>query len=193
MSVSRQINRRINRGSTNIPAMGSSDVIVKKMTLSSQHIGTGAGIIVPLNTTIDTTLVQSTPFAEFASFAARYQQYRVRSLRLKACASQKATTLNNYGCAVYISDFIGASVPASAAQVLSDEGSIQVNSSSDFTFVATWNKNPNARLWTPTSAAISTANSYGIAFAGDTSATLGAGTTVWSYTLEAEVELRGSQ
>jgi hypothetical protein len=95
---------------------------------------------------------------------------------------------------LYVSDFIGTSVPASAAQVLSDEGSKVMCTYKPFVFEATWARNPNAKLWNPTTAAVPAANSYGIAWASNTNATLmTAAAPYFSYDVEWEVEFRGSQ
>lgn len=95
---------------------------------------------------------------------------------------------------LYVADYIGASVPASAAQVLSDERCVVASTAKGVSFASTWNKNPNAKLWNPTGAAIPAANLFGIAWASNTNATLmAAATPYFAYDVEWIVEFRGSQ
>jgi len=178
---------------SNMATKGAGDVITKRMTIPNLSISTNGAGVVAVNTTIDSTLVETAPATEWASFAARYQQYRVKSVKMIACATNPAASPGNAPVVpLYVSDFIGSSVPSSAAQILADEGSRVISSKNDFTFRATWARNPNAKLWTPTSGAITTANSYGIAFASNTAVTA-VSSLQFGYQLEFEVELRGSQ
>jgi len=176
------------------------DQIVKKLTLPSLIVSTSAGAILALNTATTSSLVQSNPATEWASFAARYQQYRVRQVRVRMMpvfpVNQGGAGLgvNTGHSQLYVADYIGASVPASAAQVLSDERAVVVSTAKGFTFVSTWTKNPNAKLWNPTGAAIPAANVFGIAWASNTNATLmTASVPYFAYDVEWIVEFRGSQ
>ncbi len=175
------------------------DIVLKTMTLSSQVLATSAGGVIPVTTSITSSLVQSGPAAEWASFAARYQQYRVRAVRIIAKAIRTrpyldAAGVDNLVSSLYVADYIGTAVPASAAQVLSDENSKVLSTADHFVYETTWAKNPNAKLWNPTSAAIPAANLYGIALASSTLVGLLKGTTnQYTYVVEWDVELRGSQ
>jgi hypothetical protein len=170
------------------------------MTLPSLVISTTAGAIIAVTTTVDTTLVQSAPATEWASFAARYQQYRVRRVRVRACPvfpvndGPDGIAVSTGHSSLYVSDFIGTSVPGSAAQVLADEGAKALCTYKPFVYETTWARNPNAKLWNPTSAVIPAANSYGIAWASSTNATMMAASAPYiSYDVEWEVEFRGAQ
>lgn len=175
------------------------DQIVKKLTLPSLIVSTSAGSIIALNTATTSSQVQSAPATEWASFAARYQQFRVRQVRVRMMpvspGNNGASPGANFGHSqLYVADYIGASVPASAAQVLSDERCAVVSTCKGFTFVSTWAKNPNAKLWNPTSAAIPAANVMGIAWASNTNATvMTASVPYFAYDVEWIVEFRGSQ
>lgn len=172
----------------------AGDIVLKRMTVPSLFIELNVGTILPL-TTYESSLVQSSPASEWASFAARYQQYRVKSMALigKACHPTCDTVVANHS-SLYQSDFIGSSAPTSAAQVLSDEGAKQTNTSKDFVVSVTWARNSNAKLWNPTSAAIPTANLIGLAIASNPSIPVGtAAGLMYALSLEFEVEFRGSQ
>jgi len=176
--------------------LGSGDVIVKRMTIPSGSISTTAGGLVAV-ATYSSSLVQSTSATEWASFAARYQQYRVRRMRMSRIAIWNVTQSggDQMGQAtMYDSDWIGTSVPTSAAQVLADEKATISGSCQDRRLSVTWERNPNAKLWNPTSASIPAANQFGLALAsGTTGAVLPSSAVVFTYSLEFDVELRGSQ
>jgi len=177
---------------------GDGDIIVKRMTLPGIIVSSTAGQVIAVNTATDTTLVQSAPASEWASFAARYQQYRVRSVTMimepvfPGSGTPVGVAADGHG-ALYVSDFIGGSVPGSAAQVLSDEGAVCSGTSKRIVYTVDWARNPNAKLWNPTSAVIPTANSFGIAYASDTTTVLVASTNYFVRTTLWEVEFRGSQ
>jgi len=178
--------------------LGMGDTIVKRMTFPNQSLTLDGSGNVPL-TTYDASLVFGGPATEFASFAARYQQYRVRSVKVTftplynvafqiAVGGTTAPVLQ-----VYSSDFIGISVPSSSAQVLADERALIHNTATTFVAKADWTRNPNARLWNPVSAAIPAANDYGVAVASNTSSSASPDNGVMSVSVEFIVELRGAQ
>jgi hypothetical protein len=90
-------------------------------------------------------------------------------------------------------DYIGSAAPASAAQVLSDENMKVVATNRDFVKTITWKRNPNARLWNPTSAAIPAANQFAWVCASPGAVPLTTATTYFAYVVEWEVEFKGSQ
>lgn len=173
----------------------AGDDVVKKMTLSSQSSSTNAGGVILVNSTTTAALVQSQPAAEWASFAARYQQFRVRSVSIRmvpAFTDSQNLVVNQ--SQLYVADFIGTAAPTTAAQVLSDERSLMLGTHREFSFTCSWVRNPNAKLWNPTSAALPAANSFGIAFASSTVAGLLAASVVhYTFDVVWVVEFRGSQ
>jgi hypothetical protein len=170
----------------------AGDQIVKRLTLAAGTLATGAGTVIPV-TAITSAAVQSAPAAEWASFAARYQQYRVRAIRVcgKAVNPVQSATVS-HGI-LFRGDYIGASAPSSAPQVLSDENVKECCTCTDFTDVVTWARNPNARLWNPTAAALPTANQFAWVCASPSPPALTTATTYYAYSIEWEVEFRGSQ
>jgi hypothetical protein len=94
---------------------------------------------------------------------------------------------------LYRADYIGNSQPATAAQVLSDEKSQENCTCKDFADIVTWQKNPNAKLWNPTTAAIPAANQFAWVCATTAAPALTTATTYYGVVVEWEVEFRGSQ
>jgi len=171
---------------------GAGDIIVKRMTFPVGAITTtGAGVI-SLDS-VSSATVQQNPASEWASFAARYQQYRVRAVKLIAKATNPVQSATVSHGALYVADYIGSATPSTIAQVLSDEKAAVFDTYSDWTYVADWSRNPNAKLWNPTSAAIPTANLFGITFGSQAVPALSNTTTYYALTAEYVVELRGSQ
>jgi len=108
----------------------AGDQIVKRITFGGSALATGAGTAIPV-TAVSTAAV--TGGAEWASFAARYQQYRVRAMRITGKATQPVQTAALAHSVLYRGDFIGSSTPGSVAQVLSDESVRQCATHADFT------------------------------------------------------------
>jgi hypothetical protein len=169
----------------------AGDQIVKRMSFPLT-LATGAGTVIPI-TSVSSTGCQTAPATEWASFASRYQQYRVRAIRVTGKTVQPVQTATVSHSVLYRGDYIGGSVPGTAAQVLSDERVKFVGTDKDFTDVVTWKKNPNAKLWNPTSAAIPSANVFSWVCASPALPALTTATTYYALVLEWEVEFRGSQ
>jgi len=165
------------------------DLVVKRMSFPST-LATGAGTSIPL-TSISSAFVQSGPASEWTSFAARFQEYRVRAIRVCGYALCPVETATITHGGLLRGDYLGVSTPGTLAQVLSDERSRVTSSGESFCDVITWSRNPNAKLWSSTSVAIPTANTYSWVCISSTSLTTA--TTYYFLTLEWEVEFRGSQ
>jgi len=174
-------------------SIGSSgDIITKRMTIPNGTVVATAGSVVAV-TTYSCGLVQSNPASEWASFAARYQQFRVQGMKMTLLAILPVNTAANTMCEMYYSDFIGTALPTTVAQVLSDENGVVKSSGKDHVITVSWARNPNAKLWNPTSAALPAANAFGVALCSSTYAGFPAAGTVFTYSLEFLIELRGSQ
>jgi len=185
-------NRKGRREPRAFGIINAGDQIVKRMTFSGLTLATGAGTVVAV-TQYNSGEVQALPATEWASFAARYQQYRVRAIRVTGKAVQPVQSATISHAALYRGDFIGSATPASAAQVLSDERVKTCGTDRDFTDVVTWRKNPNARLWVTTTTAIPAANQYAWVCASPVTPALTTATTYYAIVVEWEVEFRGSQ
>jgi len=173
------------------------DVIFKTLTKPTT-VSTGAGGLVAI-TSFTSSSVQSIPATEWASFAARYQAFRVKAIRLRFVPNWPAGVpaagpLGNVNLnpGVAIADQLVSNTPASFAQILSDERSLEFNSfEKSINYDASWSRNPNAKLWNPTSAAIPAANQYQITFA--TQSATEANVQLFDLFVEWDIEFRGSQ
>lgn len=170
----------------------AGDVIRKRLTFTGSVLATGAGTSIPV-TFVSSSSVQSLPALEWASFSARYQQYRVRAIRVTGLALNpvQATTLTHGS--LYRGDFLGLSMPGSQAEVFADENVRTVSTHTSFQDVVNWNRNPNAKLWNPTSAGTPTANTFSWVVASSTVPALTTGTSYYSVLYEWDVEFRGAQ
>jgi len=180
------------RFSKSFAVADAGDQIVKRLTLQSTVLATGAGTTLGINA-VSSGGCQSLPAAEFASFAARYQQYRVRAIRVTGKAINPVQTATTFHGVLYRGDYIGASNPATAAQVFSDEKVKSCATCKDFKDVVTWDRNPNAKLWNPTSAIIPTPNLFTWVAASAPTPALTTALTYYALAIEWEVEFRGSQ
>jgi len=173
-----------------VRSFGAGDIILKMMTFPEAGFNATAGGAIAV-TSVDTTAVQSTPATEWASFAARYQQYRVRSVSIHFTPAN-VSTFTGVGCGrIFVSDYIGTSVPGTAVQVLADERCQIHDNMREWSFTSSHARNPNADLWNPTSAIIPAANSYAIVLASP--ADYAATQAIGFITVRWLVELRGSQ
>jgi hypothetical protein len=172
----------------------AGDIITKRLTLPSLVLTTtgGAGTNIPV-TTFSSALVQSSPATEWASFAARYQEYRVKALKVIGKAIAPIQDVNYSHSTLYMGDFSIGAGPATFSQVLSDENVKLVGTHQDFVNLVTWKKNPNAKLWTSTANAIPALSQFAACFASTSTPPLSAITVYYSVTLEWLVEFRGSQ
>jgi hypothetical protein len=191
----KRITKQKNSSSNARSIDNAGDQIVKRMTLSGGTLATGAGTVIAISaaSTITSSGCQSAPAAEWASFAARYQQYRVRAIRVRGKAINPVETATIVHSVLFRADYIGSSGPATAAQVLSDERAQENCTCKDFSHTVTWIRNPNARLWNPTGAAIPAANQFAWVAATPATPPLLTGTTYYALVVEWEVEFRGSQ
>lgn len=174
---------------------GDGDIILKRMTIPNLSIATTAGGIVAVTVSSNTT-VQTTPATEWASFAARYQQYRIKSFTIRYMpifpVNSGMTAVLGH-TALYVADFIGTAAPGTAAQVLADERSKVFSTSKPWSYTVTSRRNPNALLWNPTSAVVPAANSMSVAFASSTVASMPVSINIGQVDYEFIIELRGAQ
>jgi hypothetical protein len=170
----------------------AGDSIIKRLTLPALTLATGAGTSIPV-TEYKSGDVQSVSASEWASFAARYQQFRVRAIRIRGKATQPVQLATVAHSVLYMGDYIGSAAPASSTQVFSDENVKEIATYKDFVYVATWSRNPNAKLWNPTASTPASANMFSIAVASPATPPLTTATTYYAVTEEWEVEFRGSQ
>jgi hypothetical protein len=160
------------------------------MTYAAGQLVAGAGGAVAV-ASLQAGAVQSIPATEWASFAARYQQYRVRSVQIRYTPSLNVSTALVFDGRIFLSDFLGTATPATVAQILADERGTIKTAMKDWTFTANWARNPNAKLWNPTTAIVPAQNEYAIAYGA--LADFAANQPLGQLTYQWVVEFRGSQ
>jgi hypothetical protein len=177
---------RVNR--TLVP---KGDLITKRLT-ATVSLSSSSGDVIPV-TSYTTAQVQSDPAFEWSSFSARYQQFRVKAISITLMPYYNVNySVGNLIPNLAIGDYIGSAVPTTFGQVLADENTVLRNGDRVITHAITWARNPNAKLWNPTSAALPTANNYAIVLASLN--VLGVPSTVlFSVVIEWDVEFRGAQ
>lgn len=164
--------------------------MIKGMSLPLAGFTATAGGAIAV-TSFPASAVQALPATEWASFAARYQQFRVRSVTLKFVPANNVSIAGVGDGRVFVSDYIGTAVPTTAAQVLADEHCRIKTAMKPWQFTTTWKRNPNAKLWNPTSAALPVANNYSIVIASPVD--FAAAQPIGFITYHWVVEFRGSQ
>jgi hypothetical protein len=90
---------------------------------------------------------------------------------------------------LYFSDFQSTNIPTTSGQICADSHFRQFSTRESFTYSTSWDRNPNAKLWAPTSAAIPATQRYGIAFCSHTNVNLlPINTIIYCFTMEFIVE-----
>lgn len=170
----------------------AGDILTKRMTVGSQVLMTSAFGIIPVTTNLQSDQCSQFPSTEWASYSARFGQYRVKSmtLRFRPCFTVNSVATNLLSV-MYFSEFSSTSIPTSAAQIIADSKFRMCSTGKEINYTATWARNPNAQLWNPTSAAIPAASRYGVAFCSHTNVNLlPINTIIYTYLMEFEVELK---
>jgi hypothetical protein len=171
-----------------------SDTLVRRMS-TTRLVSTTAGSIVAVTTDIQSDFCFSFPSTEWASYAARFGQYRTIAMTVTffPCDTTPPGGVNTSASMFIVSDFIVTTVPTTVSGLIADRSSKCVSTTRQFKYKSTWNRFPNARLWTPTSTAIPAANRYGIAYATYSNATvLTPAAPLYVVLIEHEVEFSES-
>jgi hypothetical protein len=157
---------------------------------------TAGGIIAPTAVSSGFVFTNGT---EFASYAARYSEYRIRAMRMyfMACHPTNvptATTTADHG-AIFVGQSEQGPVVGSGQQVMSLFRRRVISTSKSFIAHADWSRNPNAQLWNAVGAIVVAANNFSIqwgtpAFANNA---IVASTDYYSCFLEWDVQFRGQQ
>jgi len=171
----------------------AGDQVVKRMSFcgTTTTLSTGA------STAIAITSISSDPSVfpafEWSTFSSRYQQYRVRRMVIHGKALLPVQTSAQTHSVLFRGDFIGTSQPSTVPQVLADEKVKICSTAKDFTDVVTWVRNPNAKLWNPTTAGPPSQNLFNWVCASFAATAMTTATKYYQLVVEYEVEFRGSQ
>jgi hypothetical protein len=171
------------------PLQSGGDIITKRMTFY-ENINSGTGA-----TYIASYMAQSIPATEWSSFAARYQEYRVKEIVVTVYPYYNVSQQGVTGAVpldIYVLfDFLAGNTPSSITGAIADERAVvQSSGQPSFSYTTTWDKNPNAKLWTTTSSPVPTSSTFGIGiYPITTTGTAGA----YALLVQWLVELRSSQ
>jgi len=176
-------------------SMGDGDMILKRLTIGGIKMNSGVGGTLLGGT--ETAQVQTVPAFGWSSYAARFQQYRVRAIRITGKALLPVNANNGSVIvlhdALYRADYSSGAVPVSPAQVLADEKSRISTTCKDFVDVVTWEQNPNAKLWTLTANPIPTAQEFAWTCMNSQALVLSPSLNYYLLTFEFDVQFRGAQ
>lgn len=133
---------------------------------------------------------------EWANLSSEWMEYRVHAMKIQVCPRIRDNTdigagLFYPGTLVSGKYFAGSGASTVANVFAEDGGSIHP----EWTVaqkIATWESNPNARLWTACNAAITGLNAFGIQFRGTANASAALnGLVTHDVFIEYDVEFRG--
>jgi len=197
----RNRNKHSGRGSQNAKMIlykGPDIKITRRIcTFAGGTISTTAGNLLALNTCSNDT-VRTIGSPEFASYSARFMEFRVRRVTNRYMPTWAFSNVfgndasHNHGV-VYAGTFYGGAAPANGQGLLSSTGGKACTSCKEIVIQADWNQFPNGKLWTPIGSAINAANVYGVGICGPVlaSSTFVASTDYFNVVNEWDVEFCG--
>jgi len=186
--------RKVNRRAlSNLRKFSEGDIITKRCTFSLAGATAVAHLVPIVAITTDTARSNST---EFPSFAARYQEFRVKSMKMFFIPVANVATVDGGVSNIptlLVADYLSTNTPSTPAQLLSDERVAIHHGCQMFSFTTDWSRNPNAKLWSSTSVAIPNPNLYSIVYGSIVADPLVANVIYFNNIIEYIVEFRGSQ
>ncbi len=186
---SRRVQANINRG---IFPRNEGDIYFKRCTVPNlTYASTATGNFDVAF--IGSGRVQTQPATEFTALATRYQEYRVRAVRVHGFALYPVNTDIIEHTTISRSSQLGNNIPASFAQNVASESCKVCPTYACWTSTLTWNVNPNAKLWTNTTASIPSENQYALAICGNQGFPVNESLIYYTLYVEWDVEFRGSQ
>jgi hypothetical protein len=168
------------------------DTVLVKMVFANQVLTTTAFGVINTTTTLQSDQCSQFPSGSWASYAARFGQYRVHSMAMHLHPTLPVNSTSAAAgqiSSMHFSDFISTYIPTTAAGIVGDSSWREFSTGKPITFRANWARNPNAKLWSPTSAAIPIDRRYGIAYCSHTNINLlPVATIIFTWSAEFFVE-----
>jgi len=131
--------------------------------------------------------------SEWTSFSVRYQEYRVKAMKVTLRPVYPSSQVGIVHTSVAIDQYAQNAAATTFASVVSGERSKILGSNDTISMSCDWDKNPNAKLWTLCTSTVPVANSYGINLCTPTTPLLTASTTYFAVDIEYLVEFRSAQ
>jgi hypothetical protein len=197
--VKDDVRRRERHVNVRMDNLSSNKVVIERRIVATGTISTNAaGFIVSNFVTTDQARSLG---SDFGSFASRYTAFRVRACRIRLFPLVDVTMAVNVGggavtphpqALVFASYREGLSYATYASAASGTDSRIFCGRERCIEYSADWSNNPDAKLWSPTNAAIPTSNVFGIQFL-DTGAAPASGisTVYYRSVLDWDVQFQG--
>jgi len=163
----------------------------RKLTLTQQDTAATGAVLAFFVASADVNIA-----VEWANLSANYQQYRVRAVRCRMIPRTRDST-NSAALVWYPGTIVSAVFPAGSIAstfnaIYAEDGSKVTPEWAIAEHVATWESNPDAKLWTNCNATIPALSSYGVQFLGSTPAVLSYNTiATHDILIDWDVEFQG--
>ncbi len=162
---------------------------LRRMAFSPVNISTGAGGSVAATTLCNSAGVSASA-PDFSSCANLYTAYRVVAMEVHVLPYFPVnTTAVTVPSVMATCEFQSGLIPATYAQIADGSNARLCSGYKEARFGVDFRKDPNAQLWTPTTSAIASGNSYGVALVSGGMAST-ASTAVWFVQAYALVEFQ---
>ncbi len=162
---------------------------VRRMALSAANVSTGAGGTVAATTLCNSASVSASA-PDFSSCANLYTAYRVVAMEVHVLPYFPVnTTAVTVPSVMATCEFQSGQIPATYAQIADGSNARLTSGYKEARFAVDFRRDPNAQLWTPTTSAIASGNSYGVALVSGGQAST-ASTAVWFVQAFALVEFQ---
>jgi len=172
-------------------AKGKPVVLRRKLTFTAPFSQTTGSAFSQAQTTGGVTAA-----TEWANLSANYEQYRVRALKMtvvpRVFSNMNSAAQVWYPGMVVVGKYPIGSGGATVLAILAEDGSEFYAGWEKFSKIATWESNPDAKLWTNCNASIPSLSLFGVQFQG-TMVVPATYNTIATHdiVLEYDVEFRG--
>ncbi len=162
---------------------------VRRMAFSAVNLSTGVGGTIAATTLCNSASVSASA-PDFSSCANLYTAYRVVAMEVHVLPYFPVNTTGVTVPAVIATcEFQAGLIPGTYAQMADGSNPRLCSGYKQYKFAVDFKRDPNAQLWTPTTSAVSSGNSYGIALVSGGLAST-ASTSVWFVQAYALVEFQ---
>lgn len=171
---------------------GVNQHFVRRICSAGQAVSTTAGGIIAVTTLASSGAVSA--LSDFTPSAALFLEYRVRGMKVTWCPVWKVNAVSGapppmYAVAAFSSGLAGTTFQ----QALDSTGCKIVSGYDKFVAEATYKGNKDAQLWTPTTAAVTAAETYGLWIVSESTYAASASLAIGYFVAEYIVEFRTAQ
>jgi len=171
-----------------VDRLGSMQLKLFRRLVGSTAVSTNAGGLIPITTIASSVNVNA--YGDFSGLAGLYNSYRVHAFKLTFWPVYKVnTTAVTSPVFVACAPFRGGLTPTTMQQLQESPDCAYMSGYDRGVSTVNYNGDNDAHLWTPTNAAVTSSETFGLAICGSTIAAT-ASTQVWYIQIEAVVEFR---